>query len=509
MKMKQVIDLAFLLAIGLSALGFWTASSLAQSPPAKGEKQTPESALFKGLLKSMSLTKGGSKDTGLQKKPPAAAQPSTGGPAAPPNDTKTSQTPASAATPAPNVSSQANSAPGLPGMPGLPGTPGICDQCGSAVVGGKCTGGQPGMPCKSPGSGGGSGGSPGDKGTMAGKQGSGASGSTSVAGNATNGASGRQGNQNSQGSRSNQSSQGNQTSGQANGAQTAGGSAGGSNGGLMPPMPSGGNDPLANAQAIAARAAANLAASQAGGNGGGQQGAIFGDLASLFDSVQAGAAVGPGLRWKIVKPAGVGDMANLPAVSMDPGDADTRGGGRKAFQLDAGIVRSELVTGPNNPLLVPPEVASVVYVIDCSSSMSGDRFNRVARGVIDAVSQMSDQQQFAVLLFNTVAMQIDGGGLIPATAANRQVLATQLSQVMPVGGTDPTDALLIALQMKPETMVVFSDGEFDRSIVQRVTSLNRSSAKRIQINCVGIQTTVSVLRELASKNGPGNYIEAP
>jgi hypothetical protein len=491
MKTKRVIDLAFLLAIGLAALGFWTTSSLAQSPPATGEKQTPESALFKGLLKSMSLTKGGSKDTGLQKKTPVASQPSPGAPAAPSNDTKTSQTTTSAANPASNTGSQANPATGLPGLPGMPG---ICDQCGSAVVGGKCTGGKPGMPCKSPGSGDGSGGSLGDKGMMAGQKGSGASGAAS-AGNGTNGRSSGQGSQ---------SNQGNQMSGQANGAQTANGI----NGGSMPPMPSGGNDPLANAQAIAARAAANLAASQAGGNGANQQGSIFGDLSSLIDSVQAGAAVGPGLRWKIVKPAGVGDLANPPAVSMDPGDADTRGGGRKAFQLDAGIVRSELVTGPNNPLLVPPEVASVVYVIDCSSSMSGDRFNRVARGVIDAVSQMTDQQQFAVLLFNTVAMQIDGGGLIPATAANRQVLASQLSQVLPVGGTDPTDALLIALQMKPETMVVFSDGEFDRSIVQQITSLNHSSAKRIHINCVGIQSTVSVLRELASKNGPGNYIEA-
>jgi len=499
MKTKRFTELAFLLAIALSAPGLRTTSSLAQSPPTKGdgkgEKQTPESVLFKGLLKSMSLTKSGSKDAGLQKNAPAESQPSAGGSAVSSNDPKASQTTTSAsnsaATPASNTGSQANPANGLPGRPGLAG---VCDQCGSAVVGGKCTGGKPGMPCNSPGSGGGSDGASGDKGMIAGQQGSDASGSASANSNA---ASGRSGNR------------GNQASGQANGFQPFEGPIGGSNGGSMPPMPSGGNDPLANAQAIAARAAANLAAAQAGGNGANQQGSIFGGLSSLIDSVQAGAAVGPGLRWKIVKPAGVGDLANLPAVSMDPGESDIRGGGRKAFQLDAGITRSELLTGPANPLLVPPEVASVVYVIDCSGSMSGDRFNRVARGVIDAVSQMTDQQQFAVLLFNTVAMQIDGGGLIPATAANRQVLASQLSQVLPVGGTDPTDALLIALQMKPETVVVFSDGEFDRSIVQRVTSLNRSSAKRTQINCVGIQSTVSVLRELASMNGPGNYIEVP
>lgn len=500
MKTKQVIDLAFLLAMGLVAIGFSTPASLAQSPAtkgdAKGEKQTPESALFKGLLKSMSLTKGGSKDTGSQKPTPAAAQPSTGGPAAPSTDTKASQIPTSAATPASNAGSQANPATGLPGLPG------ICGQCGSAIVGGKCTGGKPGMPCNSTGSSGGIGGASGDQGMMAGRQGSAASRSASGAGSASSGPSGIQGISGIQ------DSSGNPSTGQNNRPRNANGPPGARNGGSAPPMASGGIDPLANAQALASRAAANLAASQASGSGGNPQGAaIFGDLSSLVDSVHAGAAVGPGLRWKVVKPAGVGDMTNPAAVSMDPGDADVRGNGRKAFQLDAGVVRSELVSGPTNPLLVPPEVASVVYVIDCSSSMSGERFNKIARGVIDAVSQMSDQQQFAVVLFNTVAMQIDGGGLIPATPANRQLLEAQLSQVMPVGGTDPTDALLIGLQMKPATMVVFSDGEFERSIVQRVTRLNRSSAKRIQINCVGVQSTVSVLRDLASQNGPGNYIE--
>jgi len=497
MRTKQAIGLVLLLAIGLAVVGVAATGSLAQTPAAKGdgdgETQSPESVLFKGLLKSLSLRKGGSTDTGLQKKTPTSSHPSAGGPQSPLNSKGNGQK----ATPASNAGARVNPA------TGLSASPSVCEHCGSAIVAGKCTGGKPGIPCKSPsGSGSGSDGThgsgpPSDKGMAASQSGSGETGSASLTADGKIGSS------------SNQSSRNKQSPGNASGSRAENGSGGGRNRGSMPPTPSGGNDPLANAQAIAARAAANLAASQAGGNAGNHQGPILGDLADLLDSVHAGAAVGPGLRWKVVKPAGVGDMANAPAISMDLGDTETRGGGRKAFQLDAGIVRSELLTGPNNPLLVPPEVASVVYVIDCSSSMAGERFNKVARGVIDAVSQMTDQQQFSVLLFNTVAMQIDGGGLIPATAANQKVLANQLSQVMPVGGTDPTDALLIALQMKPETIVAFSDGEFDRSIVQRVTSLNRSSAKRIQINCVGIQSTVSVLRELASNNGPGNYIEVP
>jgi hypothetical protein len=276
-----------------------------------------------------------------------------------------------------------------------------------------------------------------------------------------------------------------------------------------PTGPSPGGLPFSptDAQAIAQRATAIYAAAQSGPIGGQSTNNPLDAFANLADAVHAGAAVAPGMRWKAVKPAGSSRTAAQVAVNVTGGETDDQGDGQRSFQLDTGVVRSDLLTGPKNPLLVPPGVASVVYVIDISGSMAGERYSKVARAVADAVSQLNPNQQFAVLLFNSLALQIDDGGLLHATDSNKQLLAAQLPGVLPVGATDPTDALLIAIQMKPETIVVFSDGEFGHDAVEKVTSLNRSSGSQIQINCVAVQSSVAVLKRLSTLNGPGNYIE--
>jgi len=218
---------------------------------------------------------------------------------------------------------------------------------------------------------------------------------------------------------------------------------------------------------------------------------------------------GQALDWEIVRPAGMGPEDVDSAISLEESETDDSGDEKKTFKLEGGIARSALQTGPKNPLLVPPEVASVVYVIDCSGSMQGKKFDMVTKAISDAIAQMTSSQQFAVLMFNTQALQVNGGGLRYATDANTRSLKNELSQISPDGGTNPTDALLIAIQMQPETIVAFSDGDFLEDVVHRVTKLNRSSGLNCQINCVGVGASVAALRLLASLNGPGNYLEAP
>ncbi len=186
----------------------------------------------------------------------------------------------------------------------------------------------------------------------------------------------------------------------------------------------------------------------------------------------------------------------------DLGDGDGK-------QLQVGMTRATLQTGPNNVMVLPPDIASVVYIVDSSTSMMGDKFHRVQMAIVDALSQMKPDQQFAVLLFNNEAYRIRGKDFHSAGSAGAAFLQAELSQVTPFGGTDPTDALLIAIQMKPDAIVILSDGEFDPNTVDRVTRLNRTGGKNTQINCVAIGTAVSTLRRLASMNGPGNYVEVP
>jgi hypothetical protein len=270
-----------------------------------------------------------------------------------------------------------------------------------------------------------------------------------------------------------------------------------------------------NAQRVIDIAGQQLGGQPLGGIGG-PQGHIpqdplgmLGPISQLFGAINASAGVGPGLKWRTVRPAGNRPDVNRSAVSMKDADANDTGDASESKQLNIGVLRSDLLAGEKNPLLLPPHIASVVYVVDCSGSMAGINFQKIASAISDAIRQMSVDQKFFVLLFNNAALQIEDGGLLPATEENKLMIQQQLSQVSPVGGTDPTDAILIAIQAKPKTIVVFSDGEFDGPVVDTVTRLNRTSGYNIQINGVGVGAGVSSLRRLASLNGPGTYFEVP
>lgn len=212
-------------------------------------------------------------------------------------------------------------------------------------------------------------------------------------------------------------------------------------------------------------------------------------------------------EWETVQPAGGGQPDSTAAIRLSGSPTDTSQVGGEARQLDGGVMKASLQTGPENPLILPPKIASVVFVVDISGSMRGRRFELVKNAIADAVRRMDDRQRFAVLLFNTEAMQTRGGGYHQANDANAMRLRDALAAIHPAGGTNPENALLIAIQLQPETIRVVSDGEFEEHLVHRVTSLNRSSGINSQINCLSIDGPANTLRLLASMNGPGNYLE--
>ena len=180
----------------------------------------------------------------------------------------------------------------------------------------------------------------------------------------------------------------------------------------------------------------------------------------------------------------------------------------RSFQLNVGSSSISLRTGPQNPLMAPPGIASVVYVIDRSGSMAGGRFARVTRTLGDALQRLQPDQEFAILLFDDRAYRLDSGILQLATPANVSRLSDQLSAVETGSGTDPTDAMLIAIQLQPEVIVLLSDGEFSDLIVETITEANHASSRPCQINCIGLDSDTQTLLELAARNGPGTFIRS-
>ena len=110
----------------------------------------------------------------------------------------------------------------------------------------------------------------------------------------------------------------------------------------------------------------------------------------------------------------------------------------------------------------------IVYIIDMSPSMNQGypqrRFDRAVDEVLSSVNQLRDDQKFYVYLFcfesRPMAIGDEDEFLYP-TAENKVALETWLRGVELGPGTDPREALVAALKMRPSCVFLLSDGEFN------------------------------------------------
>ena len=152
---------------------------------------------------------------------------------------------------------------------------------------------------------------------------------------------------------------------------------------------------------------------------------------------------------------------------------------------------------------------STVFVIDVSGSMRNqDRLPRVMNALTRAIDQLSDKQEFCVLLFDSTFYSAPWvTGLTAGTADNKRRIKAWLAQPPGGGGTEPMGAMAAAIELRPERIVLLSDGEFDPTNILTITSMNHQLKTPARIDCVGLQEDVLVLREIANKN-KGIYYQA-
>ena len=164
----------------------------------------------------------------------------------------------------------------------------------------------------------------------------------------------------------------------------------------------------------------------------------------------------------------------------------------------------------SNPFLEMGKANSVVFVIDKSSSMA-DRLARVISALDQAIEKLDPKQSFQLIFFDDVAhSHPQFTGLIRATKQNKEKMAAWVkSFVSPSGGTEPLEAALQAIAMKPDRIVILSDGEFNPAYVDSITQANSAGTKKpIRIDCIGLDEVVESLRQIAKQNGPGIYYQA-
>lgn len=151
---------------------------------------------------------------------------------------------------------------------------------------------------------------------------------------------------------------------------------------------------------------------------------------------------------------------------------------------------------------------SFAFVVDCSQSMTGWRFERACAELMRAIISLDSDQKFYVVFFNTEAFPqyfpVVDKFLAKADAQTIDKLGTWMRNVIPMGGTEPSTALRRAIELEPDAIFLLSDGEFDLRPCMQVL-MDHQHARTV-VHTVALGSTVGerMLVALAQATG-GTY----
>jgi hypothetical protein len=157
-------------------------------------------------------------------------------------------------------------------------------------------------------------------------------------------------------------------------------------------------------------------------------------------------------------------------------------------------------TGQGGFFGVPLNENSIVFVLDRSGSMRGDRLSRVQYELRSAINGLGDDQKFNVLMYNSDvahALPSSRTDLLPASNANRRKAVDAAMKYSASGGTNGVLAIQEALKLRPEAIVFLTDGEFDINVEEDVFDENKQGAT-IHTVSIGDGTSLDVLKKIAS-----------
>jgi Ca-activated chloride channel family protein len=178
-----------------------------------------------------------------------------------------------------------------------------------------------------------------------------------------------------------------------------------------------------------------------------------------------------------------------------------------------------LVLTPPDASLAPPEPQEVIFVLDISGSMAGEKIEQVKEAVSYCLKQMDPADRFNVVPFNEQPT-LFRDKTAAATAANVKAALDFVEELKAGGGTNVDGALAKAFASASAepvgaTMVVFlTDGKptvGERNvadIVANVAAANEGADARLFCFGVGYNVKAELLDDLARKNGgTAQYVE--
>ena len=149
-----------------------------------------------------------------------------------------------------------------------------------------------------------------------------------------------------------------------------------------------------------------------------------------------------------------------------------------------------------------------VFVVDNSNSMQRGRFHTAVNELVRTVEQMEADQYFYVIFFSDTAYPLfwpaPVSQLVPATRKNKERLQQWLYTVELCLQTRGSDAMKLALSLRPDAIYVLGDGAFTDNTTNQLTIPHN---RRTPIFTLGMQVKErgkSQLTQIAKANN-GTY----
>jgi hypothetical protein len=147
-----------------------------------------------------------------------------------------------------------------------------------------------------------------------------------------------------------------------------------------------------------------------------------------------------------------------------------------------------------------------IFIIDRSGSMGVNRLQAAKSELLKTLQKLPAGSQFMIYFFDHGAEPMPVSGLLTANPrtiawAGQWVRAREAG-----GGTDPSQALKWALELRPDTVWLLSDGRFahDEAILKQLARDNPRQAARINTLAFHDRSGEPALRAIAKANG-GTY----
>lgn len=149
------------------------------------------------------------------------------------------------------------------------------------------------------------------------------------------------------------------------------------------------------------------------------------------------------------------------------------------------------------------DARSIVYILDFSGSMGGEKLTYLKVELKKSLFALTPKNTFQVILFQSHSRQMSDKAMLPATQPNTRRCASWVDQEQSGGGTNPVEALEIALTtLKPDAIYLLTDGAFDSdpdvfAVLQRL-----NPEGKVQICTIGFGQGVNAmtLQKIAAEN---------